>query len=326
MRKWICLTLLFLTGCSLFPGLPDVLPRAVVNAEPTPTPLPTSQAPDFSVVESPACLVTTLSSLHTGLSAIQRDLTAWKPQGDLMRFSPADDSLAFVAPGGGTNWFLGRLRIATGTKFDVLLNPAPDAGVFGDLTWAPDGAQLAFVAFRNPDVYTILTVAPREGATPMDLFPDRSAYTDTWGSSKAIREWTSAGLIGLSACGDDCDQAYRLDPAGAPPQPYGEQTRRVPGRLDPTRSVPAYDEAIFPKKMLLTNWAPGGERMVFVQGADFTLSQSYDRVWVVSIAERRMFEVSVERETPVETQWSRDGSLLAVRTEDRIYVYRVACK
>jgi hypothetical protein len=298
--------LLFLTGCGQLrqaPGIRMLFETPVAEGGPTPTPLPTSVAPAFPVVAPRACKVAELESLRTDL-----------PQGDLMAWSPVDSTLAYLGPASNSIWYTGQIHLAQAPDFTPGDNLAPDIAAWGDLTWSPEGDALAFVAWRLPDAYTLMTVA-QSGGTPVDLLPGASAVTDARDSSKAIREWRSGFIYALSACGDDCDQTLTINPDTGSFS-SGEPGRSQKDRLKPSRRVETFDEDIYPA-MEMPNWSPDGKQVVYFDAAD--------RVWVLLTADRLQYILTIPITFPREAKWSSDNRWLALRSDDMIEIFDTTC-
>ncbi|HSB65107.1 MAG TPA: hypothetical protein VLD65_00930, partial [Anaerolineales bacterium] len=127
--------------------------------EATITPMPTSSIPDMQVIPTEACLV-----------AEQEMIRVENPQGDLISWSPVDDTVAYIASTPGSSWNVGELNIASAPLF---VSPARLANqVAGELTWAPDASSIAYLGLRRSDnLYTIGLAYP-DGRVSRDLFPD----------------------------------------------------------------------------------------------------------------------------------------------------------
>ena len=126
--------LLVLSACSILGGAPD---------EPTPTPVPTSSIPGLEVISPQACQV-----------AEQAMIRIENPQGDLIAWSPVENSVAFIASTQGSSWNVGELHSIGEPLFD---NPKKLAAqVAGELDWSPEGTIIAYVGLRRSDnLYTV---------------------------------------------------------------------------------------------------------------------------------------------------------------------------
>lgn len=299
-----CCMVFFITACGVVPGLP----APVVEAGPTLTPLPTSTSKEFPTVADHSCLLGTAEPLRVE-----------QPQGDLMGWRPDSEELAFVAPAASSNWFAGTLKLITGPDFQDSPSPLPNIRVFGDLAWSPDGTLLAFVAWRASDgLYTVMTYSPAGGET-RDWFPGESARTENGGSSsKAILSWQAGRRLRvLSACGPDCDQTYEINVNEGVVTPFGEATRLVRERFDLRRHEVMFDESTYPY-MLQPNWSPDNSKIAYFD--------EDDRAMVLLVSEKQQYILDTALDTPRETKWAYDNQTLAVRTDDRIYIYNTLCK
>lgn len=285
---------------------------------PTPTPLPTTTAPAFPVVPTQACRLARFEALRTRL-----------PQGDLLAWSPDGAWLAFVAPASNSNWFAGSLGLLSAPVFDTPLLPAPDLLVFGSLAWAPDASSLAYVTFRQPDVYSV-SISRTDGSPPRDIFSSTDPRTDTWGSSKVVQAWRSNTLIRiLSSCGDDCDQTLEIDLTSGQVTPIGEQLRKAQDRLWPHANEREYDPEIFPvmwqenwttrlsPQMKRPTWSPDGVKVAYI---DRFLS-----AWVLRTDRKEQYILDTPYVDVQEMKWSPDGRYLALRTDDDVYVFDTEC-
>lgn len=300
----IIILCLLLTACGILPGLPA---PAAADSGPTPTPLPTSTAPEFPTVDDQSCLLAELEPLRT--DAQQGDLIAWQPD---------EDVLAYVGPALNSNWYAGKIMLASGPEFTAPLNLAPEAHVFGDLAWSPDGSLLAYISLRiSDDVYTILTSSP-QGGSAQDWLSGEIAFTEDGASSKAISEWQgNQRLSVLSACGPDCDQITEINLNNGQISAIGEQIRRAKDRLAITYNQLDYDAEIYPF-MPVANWSPDGEKIVYFD--------EDDRAWVLLVEGNQQYIIDIGINTPREAKWASDNRLLALRTDDVIYIFDTECK
>ena len=300
---FVCLAL---TACGTL-GLPGLPAPPPVETGPTPTPLPTSTAPEFPTVADQSCLIATLEPLRTDA-----------PQGDLLAWQPEKDVLAYAGPALNSNWFAGTIMLASGPDFAAPVNLAPEAHVFGDLTWSPDGSLLAYVSLRISDgIYTILTNTPQAGPA-QDWLPGETANTGSGPSSKAISGWLPGPRLSvLSACGPDCDQITEIDLNTGQVSAVGEQIRRSKDRLAINYHKLEYDAEVYPY-MVVADWSPDGQKIVYFD--------EDDRTWVLLVKGKEQYILDVGIAFPREAKWSFDNRLLAVRTDDFIYVFDTQCK
>jgi hypothetical protein len=300
------LTCGLIAACGLLPSLPA--PAAAVGAGPTITPLPTSTGEEYPTVDNRSCLIGELIPLRVE-----------NPQGDLLAWQPDSQNLAYAGPAASSNWYAGSLHMASGPEFIAPLQLAPEALIFGDLTWSPSGDQLAFTALRISDgVYTVMTVSP-QGGPAQDWMQGEAAHTDGSSSQKAIVGWQAGSLRVLSACGPDCDQILQINLGSGQISQVGEQIRRAKDRLAPHTNLTTYDEETYPY-MLNPNWSPDLSKIVYFD--------EDDRTMLLTVASKDQFilDMNIDIETPREAKWADDNRTLAVRTDDRIYIFDIQCK
>jgi hypothetical protein len=306
-----CLCALLLAACS---STADS-----AGSGPTPTPLPTSTAPQFPVVAAQVCQLARYDALRTR-----------QPQGDLIAWAPDQDRLAYVGPAANSNWFSGTLHLVSGPDFAASADLAPDVLIFGDLSWSPDGARLAYVTFHQPDTYSAAVSLPESGA-PQDLFANSDPRTDAWGSSKAIQSWRSPTVIRvLSSCGEDCDQTYEIDLQSLQVTSVGEQLRKAKDRFWPHPNEREYDATIFPV-MWQENWetrlSPQMKRPTWTtDGAKVAYIDRSITAWVLRADRKEQYMLDTPFIDVQELKWSSNGRYLALRTDDDVYVYDTECE
>lgn len=318
MKRFTVYFLALILFCALLAGCSSA--ESEVDVSQTPTPLPTSTANDYPIIVSPACKVSEMEVLRTNQA--QGDLVAWKPDGSL---------LAYVGPATSSNWYSGQVYLSSLPDFKDSEKLAQDALAFGDLTWSPDGSQLAFIAFRQPDTYTVM-LAPASGAAAVDLFLVENARTDTWAGSKAIVGWSSNSILRvLTSCGEDCDQTLQIDTLSGEITPVGEQLRKAKDRLWPRPLVKTFEPTTFPPAMSKPNWlnrqspqmkAPewtlDGKKVAYIDNRIFA--------WVVVIDQKVQYMLDTPYIDVQELKWSPDGRYIAVRTDDEVVVFDTECQ
>ncbi len=308
----IAVALVFLSACK---------PK-VISGDPlhTPTPLPTSTAKDFPVIETQACELAKYEVLRTR-----------EAQGNLLAWDPSGSRLAFAGPASNSNWFSGRIFLTDGPKFQAERSLADEILVVGGLAWRPDGGLLAFVSFRQPDTYTVETVDPTSG-TSVDLFASQDAHSDPWGGSKVVLGWQSNSVLRiLSSCGEDCDQTLDIDTISGQINPVGEQMRKAPNRLwprtvektfEPTRFPPAmtkpsWSNRISPQ-MKKPEWTSDGKKVVYID--------NFVNAWILLLDQKVQYQLITPNVDVQEAQWAPGGRYLALRTDDQVLVYDTECK
>jgi hypothetical protein len=313
---------LLIAACGKIPGLP----AAVVDSGPTPTPLITSTAPEFSTVPDRTCQVGSLEPLRS----------AKLPQGDLLAWAPDSLKLAYIAPELNSNWYLGLLKLASGPDFKSPINLSPDTPAYGSLSWSPDGSLLAFISLRLTDnVYTAMTVPVPASAAPTtaassstavantttlatDWLPGQPAHTDTSSSLKTVQGWPANDRLRIvTSCGIDCDQALDIDLTTGTVTPYGKTARHNQARFALSLHQLTYDEKTYPV-MTQPNWSPDNKKVVFFDDDD--------RVWILIVDEKVQYIVDAGQGFPRETKWAYDNRHLAVRTDNLIYIFDTECK
>lgn len=241
-----------------------------------------------------------------------------RPQGDLIAWAPNENKLAYVAPTSNSNWYSGRLKIASGptyTDIDVL---TPETLIFGDLLWSPDGSQIAFVAMRLPELFTVMLIPSSEGRA-VDLFPDQSAVTDSWGSSKAILEWSGSTLLRvLSSCGEDCDKLYEINTTSLTANPINGDQRKDKLKRLALHLNQQPDESITYPVMINANWSPDGKKIAYLD--------KYGNTWIILLDRKSQYMIEVKYGYAREAKWANDSTQLAMRTDDEILIYNTACK
>ncbi len=284
----------------------------------TPTPLPTSTAPEYPIVATQACQLARFPALRTR-----------QPQGDLLAWTPDSRTLAFVKPAANSNWFSGTLQIVSAPDFAAPVSLSSELLVYGDLTWAPDGARIAYIIFRQPDTYSAAVSTPQD-AVPLDLFSTTDPRTDAFDSSKAIQSWRSASVLRiLSSCGEDCDQTYEIDLQTGLVSRVGEQLRKAKDRLVPEPNQREYDETVFPV-MWQTTWAarlsPQMKRPTWtLDGKKVAYIDRTVYAWVLRVDKKLQYALNTPNVDVQELKWSPDGRFLALRSDDDVYIYDTEC-
>ncbi len=289
----------------------------------TPVPTPTRDPSGFQAVPPQACIAADWGTLQNN-----------QPAGDLIAWQPENHNLAYMAPSERTSWYLGLLMLAKGPDYQERINLAPATLAAGDLTWSPSGATLAFVAYRvNENVYTVMTVHP-DGSGLKDLFPNDAARTDSRSSDKSILGWKDESTLQvISSCGEECKQSYdiRIDgQAGAELTPTSladyhqlDNNLQIHQRVlltetpDPQSKLPSPTPELFPKGMRSFNWSP-----------DDSLIDALDKrglLWLLKREDKTMYMLDIGLRDVYETQWSSDSQALAIRVEDRIFVFDIPC-
>jgi Tol biopolymer transport system component len=302
-----CLLLvLALAGCGGSGGEGDAQNDA------TPAPTATLDAAGYRAVSARGCRVADWTTMQGS-----------QEQGDLITWRPDSRDLAYLAPAERTSWYVGELLLAQGPAFTEKLALAPGVLAAGDLTWSPSGDWLAFLAFRpDENLYTVMIVHA-DGSQLTDLFPTDMARTDARTSQKAIIGWKDDETLQVMAsCGEQCRNAFdiRLTRAATPeltPTPVGDY-KDLEKNLEINRRAQDFEKEDFPRNFLASpNWSPDDQWVAYV-----------DRrllLWVLSPEEKITFPIEIGLRDVLETQWASDSQVLAVRAEDRIFIFEIPC-
>ncbi len=274
--------------------------------DPTPTPMPTSSVPDKEVIAAQACLV-----------AQQRMIRVDEPQGDLIAWSPIDNTVAYIAATTGSSWNIGELSLLSAAKFDPPIRLA--TGVAGELTWSPDASAIAYLGLRRSDnLYTIGLAYPN-GRISQDLFPDETARTDDYSSQKAILEWMDSNRLRvLVSCGTDCMQTLDL----------AVQTGLSSIVADPIQrtwdmwSVQNYHPSNLPSEYAALsgqlNWSWDEQHIAYIDKAGNT--------WVINVNDGNLYSLDIgQYGTATETDWSFDNQYLAVHVDQQLMIFSFNC-
>jgi hypothetical protein len=274
--------------------------------ESTPTPVPTASLPGLVTVQPQMCPVAKLPMLRTA-----------QPQGDMLAWAPDTHTLAYLAPAPGSTWMVGTLSTVSGPAFDALLELADY--VAGHLTWSPQGSTLAYLSLRRSDaLYSINVVYPHNGEM-VDLFPGEAARTDAYSSQKAILAWTNEQTLRVQvSCGLECRQTMKIDLPGGRITLTGEPTGRDWSwwnyRLNAGPGLPAEFPAEYQDFAREVNWAPDGNRLVYVDARR--------DAWVIVLDAEVQYPLATGGYLSVsETDWSSDGEYLAAQAEDWLFIF-----
>lgn len=301
-----------LSACSVNP---DRQPQG--DEESTPVPTPTRDPSGYQAVPARSCLI-------ADWPAMQSD----RPLGDLIAWQPGTSSLAYMAPADRSSWYIGDLTLAIGPTYEEKINLAPDVLANGDLTWSPDGQWLAFLAYRSSEaVYTIMVVR-EDGSELTDLFPTDTARTDGRTSQKAIIGWKDSDIIEvLSSCGELCRLSYTFQLTGAQgqvpsPTPVGDY-HQLGKNLEIHRNELDFNEKSFPRAMSddsfdpYPNWSPDKQQVVYLDRRGL--------LWLLDTQEKIQYLLDIGLRDVYETQWSSTVDYVAIRAEDRTFIFQVPC-
>ncbi len=304
-----------LSACGIIPTSSEA--TVAVNESGTPVPTPTRDSSGYQAIPSQSCQVADWATTQSD-----------KPQGDLIAWRPKTTDIAYMAPAERSSWYIGTLMLAKGPDFKQKNELAAAILAAGDLTWSPSGEQLAFLAFRpNENVYTVMTVKA-DGSGLTDLFPTDLARTDARTSQKSILGWQNENTLQVMAsCGEECRQSYDIN-ITTPPGPVLTPTpvvdyRELTNSLQINRNVQEFDAKQFPKILsdpnynTIPNWSPDGQMIAYLDKKGL--------LWLLSIPQKVNYLLDIGLRNVDETQWSSDSHYLAIRAEDRIFLFQVPC-
>jgi dipeptidyl aminopeptidase/acylaminoacyl peptidase len=293
----------------------------------TPVPTPTKDPSGYQAIDPKSCLITDWSTMQSRQA--QGDLIAWQPIAATPGSAVQAPNLAYLAPASRSSWFIGDLMLAKGPTFENRVELATGTYATGDLTWAPDGSRLAFTAYRaNDNLYTVMVVNS-DGNGLLDLFPGDAANTGDSTSLKAIVNWPSATeLTVLSSCGVECAQSYTIKFADAATNTAPDVSAPTPVDdyhvLAENLKVQYHTIDIkadeFPKilQTKTPQWSPNNQMAAYMDKKDY--------LWLLSTDGKITYQLDIGLRNMDETQWSSDSQWLAVRAEDRIFVFEIPCR
>ena len=283
------------------------------------TPSTTPDVLGYTTGQSPACLLADWSGMQTN-----------KLQGDLLAWSSDSARLAYLAPQPSTSWYVGLTAVAEGPRFEQRSILVPNIMAVGDLNWSPDGSQIAFVALRSDESLQTVMVARSDGSSLTDLFPFDQARSDLRTSQKAISGWSDANhLRVITSCEEDCQQEYDINVTTGTSRPDGAAERRnalktpTPGvikvldGLEPVVNLQSYNEKEFPKGLSKPNWSPNKKQVLYLDRRGL--------LWNLNPSSKSQYLLDIGLRFVDETKWSPDGLKVAVRAEDRIFVFELTC-
>lgn len=299
MRRFVLLNLicgLILAGCSVIGTDPNV-------GEPTPTVLPTTDPDEgLRVSVSTACLVRSFPTIQVD-----------PPAGDLMGWSPDGQIFAYIAPFNNQwGWYTGNLTLLSMETGEI--RATRGTKVTGDVTWSPDGSRIAFTALHTTEnLYTVIVLLTSD-FTPLDLYA-AGAATDDFGSAKGIARWTDNNRIRVNeTCGVDCSRLVEINVSG-----QGQQVLQTGRKQDDLSLEIVLNQTGFAANpdWLLANASPDGSRIFYVDNDD--------QAWLAAPDEGYKYRLTLDQGVVQESKWSPDSQLIAVRTNENIYLYDLEC-
>ena len=317
-KGFVCLfaALFLLTACSsLLSSFQQADPQsATLTAMVTPSvPVPTLDLHGNEVLSYEACEPYSVVSI-----SIMED----RPIGPIFAWADNADLFAYVAPENRYwAWFSGDAVVLDFSNDPLSPKEMTTTGyhVFGDFAFSPDLQHLAFVAFRQSEkLYTVMIASlDSELKTVRDLFSGSIAATDEFSSDKSVIEWQDDANVRVSSsCGIDCEQIY-LANINTGKIVLEEETRKYghEGRTFPMNTHD-YDVRDYPV-MAQPNWSPDN-RIIFY-------TDTQNKSWILYDQEKKQFELTIEGNRVLQSLWSYDSEFIALRTEDKIHIFKVNC-
>ncbi len=292
----VCM-LLSVCACSAIGG---------VGEQPTATAPPTSQVVGLQVITGQACLVEELGVIRVD-----------EPQGDLVAWSPAADTVAYIASTHGSTWNVGELTVISASGFDAPVRLASQAA--GEVNWSPGGITIAFLSLRRSDnLYTIGLVNP-DGRNSRDLFPDEAARTDSFSSQKAIQGWVDdVRLQVLASCGVDCMQQLDFGILTGLSTLSGDPIQRAWDLWSVHNHQPASIPEVLDKLGSQLNFSVDLNRVAYIDDNGNT--------WVIDLQANTLFRLDTGTfGSATESDWSYDGRYLAVRLDESLMIFSFEC-
>lgn len=298
----IGLGLAFLVGigaCTSSGTIPTLTDANTLLTAQAANPLPTEMAGQgLRVVPADVCQV---QEYETVSNSDPQDATMADPHGDMMAWSPERDELAYLRPVNGRwAWFVGDL-VVYDFEMQKEVYTTKNLEVFGDLTWSPDGADMAYIVLNPAEkVYTVY-VGGLTQSLSVDIFGS-SAKTDDYSSKKGIIGWDSGrNIVATSSCGLDCSRSYN----------YNTETQIL------TKQTETRKNADTSLTLVNQNTSPNGLWKVVVD--------QKDNVWLAKV-DSGVASVISAGDAVREIKWSSSSKYLAIRYIDNVKIYDVTCK
>lgn len=308
---------LLLSGCKYLSSSSD--PSSTSG---TPVPTPTRDPSGYQVVTAEACEMTDMATAQSN-----------SPQGNLVAFQPGSQNIAYLTPTDRTSWYVGTLTLLKAPDYQTAISLAPNVLVAGDLSWSPAGTRLAFLAYRpSENLYTVMTVQP-DGKGLTDLFPTDSARTDARTSQKAIIQWKDETTLEVMvSCGEECRKAYDMSASvsaasGSLVPTTVADYRSLLSNLQLHPNLQTYNPEQFPKSMPTPNpakttptqnWSPDNKLVAYIDKRGYP--------WMLSIQNKIMYPLDIGLRDVYEIEWSADSRAVALRAEDRIFLFQIPCQ
>jgi WD40 repeat protein len=289
--------LLVTSGCSILGGS---------SGAATPTPAPTSSIPGLQVIPPQACLV-----------AEHAMIRVYQPQGDLIAWSPTNDTLAYIASTQGSSWNVGELNLLTAPLFDIPQRLATQ--VAGELSWSPQATFIGYLGLRRSDnLYTIGLAYP-DGRPARDFFPGEAARTDSYASQKAILEWIDEGRLRVyTSCGIDCLQGLDIGVLTGLSTLRGDPIQGSEDLWAVTTNHPVTIPQAYADLVGQLNWSPDENQIAYIDDNGY--------VWIIDVNTGSLYPLDIGTYgTATETDWSFDGKYLAVHVDQSLKIFSFDC-
>lgn len=296
-RLWVMILLAgLLVGC-FGSGTPE--------AALTPTPTFANVTGDaYTIMNTQACLIKEFPTIQTDENRNLGNLMAWSPDGEIF---------SYITPFSGVwGWYDGNLVLYSAKDGNEQVTR--DIKVGGDLTWSPDGSRLAFLALRLPENrYTVMVRSMVDGSI-QDLFATLTP-TDSYSSQKGIVGWKNSSVLQISeSCGVDCAQILEYDLSTGATQTLEE----VRATEDPSLRIQTNLPTSTPNpEWLLANYSPDFSHVFFVD--------SRDVLWLADPNDQTKYPLDIGFNSAEETSWSPDSRTLAVRGQEKIFLFSLDC-
>jgi hypothetical protein len=312
--RWI----IYITPLILLLGACASNPKTTNTANPTSVITP---SPQVSIILKPGIFSSTRIPADNCLVGTTSTIDVTDPQGDLVSWSPVQNTIAFVAPSTGSSWswYLGDL-VTISNLSAAQVYTISNGGVFGDLTWSPDGKTIAFVARRFGDNTFTAMILQIDTGHLTDLFPDKEAHTDSLTSPKGIVNWIdNTNLVVATSCDGDCVQLIKVNALNGAKEAYssGPIRKKDDHSLDITKIEPTSIPTSYPT-MTDPNWGPDTNKNELIYFDDNDNAQ-----FISGSSTPAPLGVGYNRNG--ETKWSYDSKFVAVRVDDNLYIYKADC-
>jgi hypothetical protein len=239
------------------------------------------------------------------------------PQGDLISWSPVDNTVAYIASTADASWNVGELNSLTAPQFN---NPTRLANqVAGELTWAPDASSIAYLGLRRSDnLYTICLAYP-DGRASRDLFPDEAARSDAYSSQKSILEWINPAVLRVFvSCGLNCLQTEDIGLLSGLASKVGDPVERNWDLFAPHTNHPSIIPKAYANLSGQLNWSWDNRHIAYID--------DHGNAWVINIDSETIYPLGIgQYGTATETDWSYDNKYLAVQVDQNLMIFSFQC-